>query len=159
MDQTDTIKYWIAGDKLKWSDFNGVVPAEQLQSDLNAVCPHEIVISPIRENGVLKYEVRVMFLKNLAWFKDTSSYILAHEQLHFDIAELFARKLRKAVKDYTAKYNDKEFSRTVEELLSEERKAQDDYDRETAHGIYETKQMEWTREIARELKSLVSYSF
>ena len=96
---TDTVKNWSSTQKLEWSDFKGCVPANEPGANMRAVCPHEIVVSPFREKGILNYRVEVIFLKNQEWTKDTTSYVLAHEQLHFDIAELYARKLRKAISE------------------------------------------------------------
>lgn len=154
----DTVKYWSSSDKLKWCDFKGKVPIE-VQPAVRAVCPHDIIVSPFREEGILNYKVEVFFLKHLAWSKDTSSYTLAHEQLHFDIAEVYARKLRKSIKETVARDGSEiDLKIIIEDLLVEEHKVQDDYDRETAHGIYRKHQLEWEKRIVRELELLRGYS-
>jgi hypothetical protein len=155
----DTVKTWSSNNKLKWSDFKGCPSAKEPEPEIRAICPHEIVVSPIREKGILNYQVEVIFLKNQAWTKDTSSYVLAHEQLHFDIAELYARRLRKSISEIvrrSASLND--YQVVIEELLVKESEAQGEYDRETAHGIYEKRQFEWLEKIMQELESLKEYA-
>lgn len=157
--EIDTVKEWSIRNKLKWSDFKGCVPAKESESNVKAVCPHEIVVSPFREKGILNYRVKVIFLKNQAWTKDTSSYVLAHEQLHFDIAELYARRLRKSISEIARRSGSlDEYQKVIEELLLKENKAQEEYDRETAHGIYEKHQFEWAKKIIIELESLKEYT-
>lgn len=155
----DTIKEWSSTDKLKWSDFKGCVPAEKLGSNVTAVCPHKIVVAPYREKGILRYRVKVFFLKKQAWTKDSSSDVLAHEQLHFDIAELYARRLRKSITEIANRSGSlKDYRTVIEEALLKEKIAQEEYDRETAHGIYEKHQSEWAKRIARELEFLKGYT-
>jgi hypothetical protein len=63
-----------------------------------AVCPASIYVRGFRENGMPNFLVTNSFIRNQAWTKDTTSAgTLQHEQLHFDIAEIYARKIRKAV--------------------------------------------------------------
>jgi hypothetical protein len=158
----DTVKCWNNHEKLNWGDFLGDIPIKESKTNTRAVCPHEIVVSPFRERGVLNYRVKVIFLKNLAWTKDSTQYALAHEQLHFDIAELVARRLRKCIKQIRDKdrsnSNNDDYRNIIEQLLSEEEKMQNLYDTETAHGIYKNHQSVWNKRIAKELESLRDYS-
>jgi hypothetical protein len=157
--EVDTLKYWSSSDKLKWTDFQGKIPSTELTSSTRAVCPHEIIVSPYREKGALNYRVELVFLKKLAWGKDTSRYTLSHEQLHFDIAELYSRKLRKSINDVKARSGSTDdFKMVIEDILSSESKAQVDFDQETAHGIYQTKQLEWAKKVAKELDELKKYA-
>src|SRR6185436_8251250 len=83
---SDSVKCWSATNRLTWSDFRGSVPKDMLKSIRRAVCPSQITIESITHNATLQLKVKVIFLKNEAWTKDTAStYVLAHEQLHFDI--------------------------------------------------------------------------
>src|SRR5689334_15537067 len=50
------------------------------------------------KEGTLMFYVEAIFYKSKSFFmKDESPYALRHEQLHFDITELYARKLRQKI--------------------------------------------------------------
>src|SRR5258708_7210019 len=97
----DTVKCWSSTDKLKWSDFRGSVPSIGLSSSDKAACSSMPRPYPLQENdSTYTYNVKAVFYRYTSWakVKDTTKYLLAHEQLHFDITELYARKMRKAFK-------------------------------------------------------------
>jgi hypothetical protein len=77
--------------------------------------------------------------------------LLEHEQLHFDIAELAARKLRArfdAFKDACDEQDDSERIRKMVADIDREMYAeQQRYDRETAHGINVRAQDHWRKRI------------
>ncbi|MBE2290360.1 MAG: hypothetical protein IAE95_12450 [Chitinophagaceae bacterium] len=50
------------------------------------------------------YNISALFSKNESWMLVRSNDILAHEQIHFDIFELYARKMRKLLAE-TLKHN------------------------------------------------------
>ena len=47
-----------------------------------------------------KYHITCQFDKNSSWGRVKTDYILSHEQGHFDIAEIYTRKLCKAFREY-----------------------------------------------------------
>lgn len=84
---------------------------------------------------------------------------LQHEQGHFDITEIYSRKLRKKLSDYTfkkksLKANFMKFYNGNAALLDAEH---DLYDKETDHHRIEEKQKEWDKKIAEQLKELEAY--
>src|SRR5258705_10691508 len=84
----DSVKCWSNRDKLKWGDFKGNVPNEG-NSLFKAACASNVEIySIIMDDSTYKYKVRTVFNRYKSWTRDTTKYILAHEQLHFDITEL-----------------------------------------------------------------------
>ncbi len=112
-------------------------------------------------NGNLMFYVEALFLKSTSFMKDESAYILNHEQLHFDICELHARKLRQKIaeKDF-AKVRDivgeiqRMYHKTVNEWQNEEVK----YDKDTQHGINAAKQNIWDENIRSQIIALDSFS-
>ena len=84
--------------------------------------------------------------------------VLHHEQLHFDIAELFARRLRKIYQEQITDIRSWNLNgeRLYWQLIKEYEKYQDDYDRD----IYAdpSKQADWTTRVRNEMALLAQYA-
>jgi len=150
---------WRKDYKLKWSDFKGVRgPGEQAKAATSAA----IYVGGHRDkNGLPDYTVNNWFVKRLSWTTDTTSLtLLAHEQVHFDIAELYVRKIRKAVdalrKKKLTKYTS--YDQVIDKLLDEREAMDDRYDKECAHGTFLDIQNKWAELIAQELAALQRYA-
>ncbi len=158
---TDTLKCWNSEDKLKWSDFRGVKPKDRSSSHLKAASAIRIIPTPFMKNDILSYKVKLVFAKYEAWTTDTGGYLLAHEQLHFDIAELSVRKLRKAMLGIT-KVNpnptSKDFFSVIERAYLETSNIQAAYDEETAHGVITESQAKWKEKVRLDLKELQDFA-
>ncbi len=88
----DDLIHWNKRSKLKWSDYKGPVNTE---SDAAASTTTYLAIEyNINRNG-FSFKIACSFSKNRSWGRHKTDYILAHEQGHFDIAEIFARLLNK----------------------------------------------------------------
>lgn len=109
----------------------------------------------------VKINIQTVFNENKSWkdVKRINDYVLVHEQKHFDIAEIHARKLRKEVSEKiktTADYN--KFFKTIYAKISSDYKSfQADYDRVTEHGMNKEKQAEYNILISEELEKLKNY--
>ena len=89
-----------------------------------------------------------------------TDYILQHEQGHFDITELFARKLAKELKEYKfnpRKYQD-DVSKIYKKLMDEKEEYQNKYDKETDFSRNKEQQAEWLEKIKDELDELDEYA-
>lgn len=92
--------------------------------------------------------------------KDSSkvAILLKHEQNHFDISEIFARR---AVKRLSQTNFSKNFINEVKALMQqvflECNKLQDQYDFETRNGREELHQLEWNERIAKMLKETAPF--
>lgn len=79
--------------------------------------------------------------------------LLNHEQRHFDITEWYARLLHQKLQE--AQLNSRNFRQMVQKIFARHHKAlaaiQQQYDRETHHGIKAAEQAEWDRKIDRAL--------
>lgn len=91
-----------------------------------------------------------------------SDYALAHEQLHFDISELYARKIQAVLRELEVEGDDPVRVRfDLEgrlwelrgELLGELTETQSRYDRECSHGMHKRKQKSWKSKIEKELRN------
>lgn len=150
---------WSESRKLKWSDFQG--PPDTIMSTGRAGCGVVLQAAGYWDKGLPNFLVTNYFMKNSSWTIDTiSSHLLEHEQLHFDIAEIHARRMRKAI-DSLRKEGIKSFepySEVIQYLLDRKNEINILYDEETAHSVYETQQAEWKEKIWAELKCLKEYA-
>lgn len=109
----------------------------------------------------LLYHVEALFIKSKSYMKDSSLYALNHEQLHFDICEVNARRLRQMIKekDFTKVKNAvSEIQKMANKAMKDFRSEETEYDRDTQHGINSAKQHLWDEKVAKELSDLEKYS-
>jgi hypothetical protein len=154
--QKDLIE-WNSDKRLNWTDFKGRVPANAANAALtNTAINVEFGFS---KKG-MTYSIKCRFDKTKSWVRIKNDLVLGHEQGHFDIAELHARKLNKALKDY--KFNSKTVSddvnRIYENIMKDHHNYQSEYDQQTDFSRKVDKQMEWLTRIGKDLKSLDVYS-
>lgn len=147
---------WNEYYKLGWQDFEGK-RTEDAIGDAGSVV--QIKAKPYLVKNKVKYEVTALFLRNKSWVSDPSEELLIHEQLHFDVAELYARKIRKKIQELSARNitDIKIFNTLIQELLEESNAADRQYDIETLHGALLKKQKQWEVKIKDELRELESF--
>ena len=88
--------YWSNDYKLDWSDF------EELPHRFSEHAAYSVVgyESQFHMNdNEYSAVVKTYFSKNESWSKSWVSLLLVHEQGHFDMAELYARRFRKRLKE------------------------------------------------------------
>ena len=157
----DSLKCWKENDKLTWTDFKGSMPEGDTSLNLNANTVYRLQSFARETNGSLSYDIKLTFLRYRSWTTDTSANLLRHEQLHFDIGELYARKLRKAIQ-WILKTNpnatEEDFKTIIHKIYRENTATQTRYDEETLHGIISEAQAEWEETVVLELKQLVGYA-
>lgn len=153
----DTI-YWNANRKLNWEDFKS---KPDKTTNLLAMTQAGIGYEIACNNGQLKLKIYCYFNVNKSWTKETDSDdLLRHEQLHFDITELYARKLRKKVSELSdpCGKNIKELDKIYQTNFNECSREQDAYDKQSNHSLYKEQQKQWEEKIARELKVLEKFA-
>lgn len=152
--------YWHEDLRINWGDFQGPPQESKTTAALSSIAiPYSF---EARRSGELKVRLRVCFEKDKSWSKKEKQHdlLLAHEQLHFDIAELHRRKLVKALKE--SNLNESNYKERVEDIVFEYwngkyRQMQDYYDKETDFSKNEGKQEEWRRKVNRLLKRYDRY--
>jgi len=106
-------------------------------------------------------EVYSIFYKSTSWVKpkEKTDEVLSHEQGHFDIAEIAARKIRKQLVNQKFKKRTamKKFKRIIYSVSNEMTKMQELYDRETDFHRNKEQQKNWDEKIKNELKELDDY--
>ncbi|MDQ3535523.1 MAG: DUF922 domain-containing Zn-dependent protease [Bacteroidota bacterium] len=160
LQKDDQLICWQEGRKLDWSDFQGTPDTIITHIGTLAVAATS---APIRyslnqKGNVISIKVKVEFLKNISWTTDTAKSVLIHEQLHFDIAELYGRKIREKVANLNKETNIESIHKEVKRLIKERNDTEDQYDIRTGHGIIDFVQQEWADKIAKELEKLKEYA-
>jgi hypothetical protein len=148
---------WSTARKLTWIDFKG---DPDPHSPNAALTSSNINIEFGYNNTGFQYSIRCVFDKTRSWVRIPTDEVLAHEQGHFDIAEIYARRLNKALTGY--RFNAQTVSKDVNDaygnMMKEHRQTQIQYDQETDYSRNRPKQAEWLKKIAADLKSLEAFA-
>lgn len=107
------------------------------------------------------YEVTALFSPERSWVikKHTTQTLQEHERLHFDIFELYARKIRKFLSTYkNPRGHEQELRKAVDLIAAGQESLNQQYDSETIHGANRVMQKKWELKIAQELEVYKSYS-
>lgn len=154
---------WSENTKLKWENFQSPVNRKS-NPDVVAYthCGWEYsVVKSSNPKASIEFNVETIFNEDKSWkdAKRTNDYVLLHEQKHFDIAEIFARKLRKEVQEKikTSSDFDKYFKGIYAAISNDYKNFQITYDKETEHGINKEKQTEYNTFISSELENLKNF--
>lgn len=147
---------WSAHRKLTWEDYKS---RPNPNSDAAASTTTYLKVSYDISSSGFSYKIESKFSKSRSWGLHKTDYILSHEQGHFDIAEVFARKLHQKLSAYkfNRKTYDKDLSKIYEEVTQEKEETQNAYDKETRHSINKEKQAEWLKKIEKMLEELKEY--
>jgi len=146
---------WNPNRPLKWSDFAGVVD-ESIHQDAFTHCTTKYTCHWTRRNNHYQFNFTLNsgFDSQSSWCRKgkQTDLLLKHEQLHFDIHELYTRKIFIALNQgtYTDNYKN-EIETIFRKMLKECQAVQDRYDDETDHSRIRDKQLEWEARIKAEL--------
>jgi len=158
----DTIR-WDPNYKLKWEDFQGKAdPASTFSAQSNCMFSFRSGIE--YKGGVMKLSLYLYpcFTKKASWVvpENKQDGLLAHEQLHFDICELYIRRLRKtiAARELSVLDPGKEIQDEFEKAWKDYQSAQSQYDRETRHGLIRDQQESWVKKVNEELEGLKEFA-
>lgn len=149
----DTI-YWKPATKLQWQDFQA---RPDSTSKYAASTSSGIVWSYAYKSGQFSFTVKTYFAKKKSWKRGTvTDRMLEHEQGHFDITEIFARKLRQRVNamSHARAYFENNIASEVAGVLQEKDDQQRLYDKQTNYGTNYMVQQKWLKKIVTELETL-----
>ncbi len=104
----DNFILWQENKKLKIQDFkadNKDTIKVNRQQFLGAISAIRIEYSSFQrnKNSVPDFSIKTYFDPNESWMLLKNDYVLQHEQIHFDLTELYARKMRKSVESLRQK--------------------------------------------------------
>ena len=148
---------WSARRPLAWSDFQASPPSEGAEAAKTSYTLYSVWQC---RGEVFTFRVLAGFRPRQSWvkpivLKDSTQRrtILGHEQTHFDLAEVHARRMRRAFEELThaCAQTDKEIQALLQRLTQDEKSEQRRYDAETNHGLIADQQAAWSRSVARRI--------
>ena len=143
----DNFIVWKEGLKLKWEDFQGQPDIHYTENPRIVAMTYSLTRM---SNDNKKIKILVVFEKNKSY--KTKAILkpeifvsgLIHEQIHFDISELFGRKLRKKI---AQKEKDSNVWLIFDQIGDEEDIFQEEYDNSTDFGRNPKIQAIWVEKI------------
>lgn len=151
---------WKADTRLSWDDFMAVSKGVKGFAVATATSRFVYEIKWIEDN--LKVNVFVRFYCHESWKNPriTIPEVLDHEQLHFDICELYGRTFYLAILEQCKKapLNESIVRKIYSRFQKEFNQYQDLYDDETDNSTNGEMQKKWEQKIARELLALAEYA-
>jgi hypothetical protein len=145
--------YWSKDNPLQWEDFKG--PKVNMEG-IDAWTVY--YIDQIQEEG--KTYIKCYFDTKESWRnkKKENDYLLRHEQYHFNLAEVFARKIRKEIIETKVKFGSIEFKKIFNKNFLDLKKMQNAYDKDTKHSRINEEQAKWESKIDQQLQELIEFS-
>lgn len=150
---------WTKTRKLTWEDFKGSPPSiTETNASANTNCGFDVSAESNSSKELIAVRIKNIFYCDKSWVrmdKRDMMNLLEHEQAHFDLCEIYARRLRKRVIDTNYKL---EIDNAIFEVFEAFKQRQKLYDQETNHSRNKEKQVKWLNIITHELLELDNYS-
>jgi hypothetical protein len=156
-DENEDLISWSTNRQLTWSDYKG---RPDTNSGAAASTTTYLGIEYNVDKKGFTYKIQCRFSKTKSWGMSRTDMVLKHEQGHFDIAEIFARRLNKKMNEYQfieTSYK-KDLKKIYEDITAEKEVFQDMYDNETDHSRKKEQQAQWLKRIQKMLNDLKNYS-
>jgi len=150
---------WAKDRKLTWEDFGGRIYRTQGAEEAVAVtyCGFGFETNTVTVANKVQILVRNSFRKDISWVvpNERTPEVLEHEQGHFDLCEIYTRKLREHFNGLNVTvYNLNTILAGVYNEINEEYKSrQEQYEEETHHGQDRVQQKRWQQAIRKELEA------
>jgi hypothetical protein len=154
-DPKDVYIDW-SSKRLEWSDY---LSEPDPQSDAAATTTTYLGVEYKITKNVFSYKIACRFSKEKSWGIYKTAYILAHEQGHFDITEIFARQLNQRLGEYqfNKRTFEKDLKKIYEDVMREKEDFQRQYDEETDYSRNKKMQFEWLEKIEKILEQTDLY--
>jgi hypothetical protein len=155
---------WAAERPLTWKDFRATPPVEP--GDEGARTAYSLFYGARCAGRRFEFRVLAAVLPRLSWVTPgvlknpaLSARSLRHEQTHFNLSEVHARRMRKYFADMAQPCNssETELNALAQRYVRAEATAQASYDQETNYGRIPARQSEWEAETMRQIESLAAY--
>ena len=153
---------WSAARRLTLADFQARPP---MGDPLASSTSSNIKADAACKDYVFSSTVAATFDPNASWFrnpKTASEALLRHEQLHFDITEVYARLMRQKLQLFAAKANCEKlqpgFNNTTKLVYAAWDNEQNRYDQETNHGLNAVRQAGWEKQTVAKLEMLKPFA-
>ena len=153
--------FWQEDRTIDWTDFKGIPnPSSPFDAEANSGVRYTYTFTTRGNTAQVNFEVNSFFNAEESWIKTQkqTDFLLEHEQLHFDISELHARKLKKAFSEYQfSKSPKKEIEKIFNKINKERAEMQVRYDEESDHSKNKLEQTRWKAFVKAELSTLSRY--
>lgn len=150
--------FWNENRKLVWEDFKSQTKPGTSQAAATTFCGISYLLSsPTKKFTAKNVKIESFFVPSKSWAHQDhrTEMVLMHEQSHFDIAELFARKFRKIISDQVL--DAKSLQKLYTAIYNDYKAYQQDYETVTNHGRIREKQLEYSAKIDAEIKDLSDF--
>lgn len=152
---------WKRSQVLTWKDFASKPDNTSKKAALSS-CKINANNKVKDDSDSIEFTVESCFVPDESWVKaiEKNDHLLKHEQGHFDLNEVYARKIRQELSVTKFKLGTLPvvFREIYTKHFKELNSMQDLYDSETAHSQLKNKQTEWELKIDALLKTLEQYS-
>ena len=160
--ENDSIIIWNKDRKIIGDDFLSERRFHEERLSAGAVIEMSISMYPkkVRCWDLDYIEVVAQMIKHKSWSVVRTEWGLNHEQTHFDIAELYARKIRKSLAKFIEESEECDLKGVADiyyRFIEDHWQTQFLYDEETKHSINFEKQKEWDKKIACQLEEYKDY--
>jgi len=157
----DTIR-WTNNYRLKWSDFQGKPSSSSpFSAQSQCIFTYSATFDYRNLDAYLLVNMYPTFARKYSWVRPDlkTPELLGHEQLHFDICELFIRQMRKKILTMHLSLVDPEteIRPVFDQAWIDYQKTQNAYDEETNHGTIDKEQQRWKEKISNELDEYVEF--
>ena len=143
--------------RLTWKDFKGQPSlSSRVAATTASGISYEFSTTGIKDAFTIDFVITTHFYPKKSWYKSVlcDDFVLSHEQLHFDISELFARKLRKELSEDI--FTHENVKAKVKAIYNKNNQAlneyQNRYDEATNFSRNLQQQVLWNKKIAEALK-------
>lgn len=155
--QTEETIVWRPNLKLNWSNFKDKAPINNRAAAITAsgITYKYTTYFDKKKGNRFTYEVVALFYPNKSWYKPElcTDITLSHEQLHFDIAEIYASKMRLSLSKIKPSKHTRNQVKDIYTAINKELNAyQDLYDSETNYSRDIEKQLLWQTKVKKQLQ-------
>ena len=157
---TGGTRHWSASQPLVLADFKGRPHPGEAHAALTSAT---IVAQVACKGGQFTGHVQAAFDPSTSWWREPATMtpkLLRHEQLHIDITEVYARRLRQKLAGvhFPCAQLGPELERLSQGVYADWEKAEDQYDRDTNHGLKPALQAQWEAQVQQQLAELAAFA-
>ncbi|WP_162549952.1 DUF922 domain-containing protein [Hymenobacter nivis] len=151
---------WATNRPLTWADFQGRPKFGEPEAALTSA---DLLSDAKCVDFVFSATVTPTFDPITSWVRDAkaaSPALLRHEQLHFDLAEVYARHLRQKLKTATLDCQKLQpaFGRLTQAVYDQWSDEENRYDIDTNHGLNAAKQAVWEKKVQQQLAEMAAFA-
>jgi predicted secreted Zn-dependent protease len=145
---------WDESRPLEWRDY----PFRRLRRErYTAITSVKHSVKGYMRKGLPEFDIKVYFDLMQSWTTDTTDMnLLNHERLHFDIGEIYRRKIEKRIIVLQAKKEKRAgiYRAEIKSILIEFNTYSSEYDKESDNGRDNEAQLKWQILVSDQLKRL-----